>query len=147
MNVDRYRPTLAEQAAASRKLRFANSTAETNTLHRFDGEMTVRVRRVESLLIDQALAFGDHVRDLSARADRVRSDLKQIEVALNANQEVDLAEWSRVDSEARLITELAVALPDRLADLLVRLDDPVAYATQLQERYPALHRPVLLPDA
>lgn len=142
----KYRPTYAEQPPIFDQLRFPNTAVEAPLRRDFEHALTQAIRLTDGLLIDQGKALSKEIHRLHKAATAVTRELEEIETALSNDQDVDLERWSVLDAQVGELAAKAESYPHRVEAIEARLEDPMTYATELQERFPSLHRPNLLPS-
>jgi chaperonin cofactor prefoldin len=141
-----YIGTYWEQAIASRQMTFPNTKTEKALVGDFDRRLSKALRMVDDALAGQAEDLAGQIKALEKQAEEARKALRSIEHDLAEDSEVDMEAWSRADLVYDQIAARVEPLMAR-ADLLEeRMGDILGYASELQSRYPALHRPVLLPS-
>lgn len=136
---------LLTQAALSRQMTFPNQRTEVAYISDFDHRLTQTVRKTEGLLLDQARDMSAQLDELVTAAEEATRILREMELDLRDDGDVDLDAWSATDAAMGRISALAARYPARIEVLSERLEDPLGYAVELQERFPALYRPQLLP--
>jgi hypothetical protein len=138
-------PTLAEQAVQFDTLRFSNTEVERQARATFERDLTNAVRVTEDFVLGQAKAMSKEVSQHRKTADSVTAELAEIAEALARDEPVDLEGWAVLVGQARALASKADGYRARVEALEPRIEDPLAYASSLQERFNGLHRPMLLP--
>lgn len=140
-----YQPTLVEQPDLFDQMAFRNREVEDEARNAFEQALTAAVRRTDDLLTEQARQMSAEVGVLVTSAREAAQELREMELDLAEGRQVDMEAWARLDREADHLAQALDTLLPRFQALSERMDDPMAYASDLQRRFPALHRPVFLP--
>jgi hypothetical protein len=135
-------PTVARAVQLVRQQLYANTAAERDTIAAVDRQAQESVQAYEKILITRATGEAARLKETADEAESVAEQLQEITKAARRGDEIDLQKWSQLDVQAQRLTELAVASPDRMADLLEMLDDPLQALSTLQLKYPSLPRPI-----
>jgi hypothetical protein len=145
MSDRQYAPRLDELPSLFDQLRFSNSEIEREARREFEHQLTKAVRSTDALLVQQANTITSELQDYERRAESIRRDLQEMEFALSEDEDIDLEEWSRLENGIKVLVAEVGRYEARMGALEERLSDPLAYASELQGRFPGLHRPYLLP--
>lgn len=138
-------PTYDEQPALFDQLTFRNREVEDEARNAFEQALTAAVRRTDDLLTAQAREMSTEVMTLVSEARTAAQELRDMELDLRDGRDIDREAWTRLDRVADQLAAALNTLLPRFQALSERLDDPLTYASELQRRFPALHRPVFLP--
>lgn len=137
------KPTVQDAVVLFRQQLYTSVQQERETIRMVDRAATEQVRRMEQMLIDRGKGQATQITEYAVEAEELVDQLKAIAKAANADEDIDLDEWSNLDGRHRQLVDLAVSTPDRVEELLESLEDPVKYLSDFQRRFPALNRPIL----
>jgi hypothetical protein len=137
-------PTVARAVQLVRDALYANTRDERDTIAAVDRAVQESVQAYEKILLTRATGEVKRLKETADEAESVAEQLQEITKAARRGDEIDLQRWSQLDVQAQRLTELAVASPGRMADLLEMLDDPLTALNTLQLKYPSLNRPIFI---
>jgi len=141
-----YTGTLMEQALLSRQLTFKNKQAETAVITAVDRALSDSIRPVDDMLANQADDIRAKIDLIARQAGEATVELAAFEAALRDGEEIDLEAWARADKTYDLLLQRLTVLIPQSELISERMDDVLAYASELQGKYPSIYRPVLLPN-
>lgn len=139
-----YIPTYAEQAVESRQMQFPNARSEKATIGAFDRGLTESLRIVDDSLAGQADNLRGRCDAMACEVEEARTVLRDAEEAFAQGADFDMEAWQRADRVYDQIVGRVEPLSAQIDLVSERMEDVLGYASELQAKYPALHRPVLL---
>jgi hypothetical protein len=132
--------TPAQAVVQIRETPFTSVQEERDAVRAVDQAVQEKIRQHELYLISRATGEVAELKPFEEQIEDVTARLQEIAKAARRGDEIDLQEWSILDSQSKQLVERALNVPGQMADLLSDLSDPLSALSNLLDKYTALPR-------